>query len=76
MWPFCGPEGRFDCSESVFLAARAALLSVRASEHFVCTENLLLGINPDCRTPAVVSLLADSAACLHHSTPLLTLIIK
>ena len=18
MWPFCGPEGRFDCSESVF----------------------------------------------------------
>ena len=58
--PFCGPEGRFYCSNSVFPAARAVLLSMRASEDFGCAEKLSAAeqIKPDCcRTPAVVSIL-------------------
>ena len=60
----------------MFLAARAVLLSMRASEDFGCAEKLSAAeqIKPDCRrTPAVVSILTDSAACVlsfYHSTPL------
>ena len=44
----------------MFPAARAVLLSMRASEDFVCAEKLSAAeqIKPDyCRTPAVVSIL-------------------
>ena len=61
----------------MFLAARAVLLSMRASEDFVCAEKLSAAeqIKPDCcRTPAVVSILTDSATwvtvLLRSSTPL------
>ena len=60
----------------VFPAARAVLLSMRAREDFGCAEKLSAAerIKLDCcRTPAVVSIFTDSAACVlsfHHSTPL------
>ena len=60
----------------MFPAARAVLLSMRASEDFVCAEKLSAAeqVKPDCcRTPAVVSIFTDSAACVlsfYHSTPL------
>ena len=61
----------------MFLAARAAvLLSMRAREDFGCAEKWSAAeqIKPDCcRTPAVVSIFTDSAACVlsfYHSTPL------
>ena len=58
--PFCGPEGRFYCSDSVFPAARAVLLSMRASEDFGCAEKLSAAeqIKSDCcrlLTPLPVS---------------------
>ena len=45
--PFCGPEGRFDCSASVcsLWPAPFRLLSTRASEDFGCAENCLLLYN-------------------------------
>ena len=49
----------------MFIAARAVLLSMRASEDFGCAEKLpaVEQIKPDCcRTPAVVSIFPDSAA--------------
>ena len=51
----------------MFPAARAVLLSMRASEDFGGAEKLSAAeqIKPDCcRTPAVVSILTDSAACV------------
>ena len=56
----------------MFPSARAVLLSMRASDDFVCAEKLSAAeqIKPDCcRTPAVVSILTDSAAypTLHHA---------
>ena len=51
----------------MFIAARAVLLSMRASEDFGCAEKLpaVEQIKPDCcRTPAVVSIFPDSAACV------------
>ena len=51
----------------MFLAARAFLLSMRASEDFGCAEKLSAAeqIKPDCcRTPAVVFIFTDSAACV------------
>ena len=51
----------------MFLAARAVLLSMRASEDFGCAEKLsaAVAIKPDCcRPPAVVSIFTDSAACV------------
>ena len=51
----------------MFRAARAVLLSMRASEDFVCAEKLSAAeqVKPDCRcTPAVVSIFTDSAACV------------
>ena len=77
--PFCAPEGRFDCSDSVsaFLAARAVLWSMLASEDFECAENCLLLYSKTwlLPPPAVVSFLTDSAACVlsfyRSTTPLL-----
>ena len=61
----------------MFRVARAVLLSMRASEDFVGAEKLSVAeqIKPDCcRTPAVVSILTDSAArvivLLCSTTPL------
>ena len=59
----------------MFPAACAVLLSMRAREDFGCAEKLSAAeqIKPDCcRTPAVVSIFTDSAACVlsYHSTPL------
>ena len=65
----------------MFLAARAVLLFMRASEDFGCAEKLSAAeqIKPDCcRTPAVVSIFTDSAACvlsLYHTTPLHYIIV-
>ena len=58
----------------MFPAARAVLLSMRASEDFVCAEKLSAAeqIKPDCcRTPAVVSILltplpVSCPSTLHH----------
>ena len=57
----------------MFRAARAVLLSMRASEDFGCAEKLSAAeqIKPDCcRTPAVVSILTDSAAWVTALLPL------
>ena len=65
--PFCGPEGRFHCSDSV--------CSLRPTQFsYLCMRVRILGvlkivcccrIKPDCRrTPAVVSIFTDSAACV------------
>ena len=59
----------------MFFAARAVLLSMRASEDLGCAEKLSAAeqIKPDCcRTPAVVSIFTDSAACVlsFYTTPL------
>ena len=79
--PFCGPEGRFDCSNSVcslqpapfsYLCMRVRILGVMK---IVCCYR----IKPDCRMPAVVSIFADYAACVlsfYHSTPLYKYIPK
>ena len=74
--PLCGPEGRFYCSDSV-CSLRPALFS------YLCVRVRIWGcwkvvcccrIKPDCcRTPAVVSIFTDSAACVlsfYHYTPL------
>ena len=37
--PFCGPEGRFYCSDSV--CSPAVLLSMRASEDLGCAEKVV-----------------------------------
>ena len=61
----------------MFLAARAVLLSVRASEDFVGAQKLsaAVAIKLDCCRPSVVvSIFTDSAACVlsfYDSTPLL-----
>ena len=58
----------------MFLAARAALLSMRASEEFGCAENCLLLYNKICLPYACCGLhFTDSAACVlsfYLSTPL------
>ena len=74
--PFCGPEGRFDCNDSV-CSLRPAPLS------YLCVRVWILGvlkfvccctIKPDCCLRLLWSpFLTDSAACVlsfNHSTPL------
>ena len=59
----------------MFPAARTVLLSMRASEDIGCAESAAEQIKLDCcRTPAVVSIFPDSAACVlsfyRSTTPL------
>ena len=75
--PFCGPEGLFHCSDSVssLRPAPFSVIYAGAWGFCVCWEIVCCcRIKPDCcRTPAVVSIFTDSAACVlsfYHSTPL------
>ena len=76
--PFCGPEGRFHCSDSV-CSLRPAPFS------YLCVRVRILGVLRNClllfcrikaclpSPSAVVSIFTDSAACVlsfYHSTPL------
>ncbi len=63
--PFCGPEGRFDCSDSVcsLRPAPFSYLCVRVRILCVLKTVCCCRIKPVCRrTPAVVSIFTDSAA--------------
>ena len=78
--PFCGPEGRFHCSDSMCSLQPALFSYLDACERgfWVCWKlSAAVAIKPDCCCPpAVVSIFTDSAACVlsfYQSTPLHTI---
>jgi len=72
--PFCGPEGRFYCSDSVCSLRPVPFSYLCVRVRILCVLKIVYccRIKPDCRMPAVVSIFTDSAACVlsfYHSTP-------
>ena len=74
--PFCGPEGRFYCSNSMCSLRPAQFSYLCVCVRILGVLKIVCGcrIKPDCRSPAVVSILTDSAArvtvLLRSTTPL------
>ena len=56
---------RADLIVALLLAARAVLLSMRASEDFGCAENCLCTIKPDCRLRLLWSPFQLTPLCFH-----------